>query len=89
MVNEHNQAVEIPGFAIIGPQIEKWHNLRNPLDKGINERLPNSFKEKQIVVSLCEDFATQGDLQIDNHDSKSITTHSRAQRDQIHELFSH
>ena len=80
MVNEHNQAVEITGFAIIGPHIEKWNSLRNPLDKGINERLPNMFKDKQIVLSLCEDFANNSDLQIE-HDNKVLSTYNRSQRE--------
>jgi len=79
-VNEHNQAVEIPGFAIIGPHIEKWNSLRNPLDKGINERLPNVMKEKQIVLSLCEDFANNSDVQIES-DNKTLTTFNRSQRE--------
>lgn len=38
MVQGNAKAVEIPGLAIVGPFIEKWATLRDPLDKGPIER---------------------------------------------------
>jgi hypothetical protein len=33
MINFHQKAVEIPGLGIVGPLLEKWAQLNNPLDK--------------------------------------------------------
>jgi len=43
LIHSHNKAVAIPGFGTLGPHIEKWATLSNPLNKG-----PISTKDSGI-----------------------------------------
>ncbi len=60
MIHGHSKAIEIPGFAIFGPYIEKWANYRDPLDKGPVTNSTYSVKEtpylRTVIAALNEDF---------------------------------
>jgi hypothetical protein len=54
------KAVEIPGFGIIGPLIEKWAMSKDPLNKGTITKQTFSLKDSQflrnVILALTEDF---------------------------------
>lgn len=45
MIHNHARSVEIPGFIIIGPFIEKWATFKDPLDKGPITKSTYALKE--------------------------------------------
>jgi hypothetical protein len=60
MVHQCSKAIEIPGFAIIGPLVQEWQTLRDPLDKGNISKSTFNYKEseapKTVIMALCENF---------------------------------
>lgn len=45
LVHTHAKAVQIPGFGIVGPLVEEWVTLRDPLNKGPIERKTFQLKD--------------------------------------------
>lgn len=62
LVHQHAKAVEIPHLGVIGPFIEKWASMKDPLDKGPITKSTYSVKEpglpRTVILALREDFVT-------------------------------
>jgi hypothetical protein len=69
MVHTHAKAVEIPNFAILGPYIEKWATLKDPLDKGPITKSTYPIKEpsqlRTVITALNDSFVNQASLSLD------------------------
>lgn len=93
MINQYNKAVEIPGFAIVGPLIQQWQTLRDPLDKGTVTKSTFNFKEsnmpKTVILALNEDFASEACLTLEHRGEKAVASYDSQQRDEILSAFAH
>lgn len=48
MAHQHAKAVDIPHLGVIGPYVEKWATMKDPLDKGPITKSTYSVKEPQV-----------------------------------------
>ena len=60
MIHVQAKAVEIPGFGVVGPQIEKWALSKDPLNKGTITKSTFSLKDsaflRTVILILQEEF---------------------------------
>ena len=61
-VHQSAKAIEIPGFLLIGPQIESFTLLRDPLAKGDAKEsysVKDTVLDRKILIGLNQKFLTE------------------------------
>lgn len=93
MLHGQAKAVEIPNLVILGPFIEKWANLKDPLDKGTIVKSTYTVKDttfvRTVIAALNEDFVQAGNLSLETRGDKAVASFNKSQREEILSLFSH
>jgi len=85
MVNQCGRAIEVPGFAIIGPLVQQWQTVRDPLDKGNITKSTYNFKEsespKTVIMALCEKFVSEAQLTLEHRGEKAVASYNQEEHD--------
>ena len=82
MIHDQAKAVEIPGFGVFGPLLEKWVGLKNPLDKGpissstFPLKHPSSLRS--VIAILNEEFIELASLTLDTRSDKAVASFNRS-----------
>jgi len=89
-VHQHARAVEIPHLGVIGPYIEKWATMRDPLDKGPITKLTYSVRDtggfpRTVILALRQDFVVSSELSLEQRNDKAVACYEN--RDELSELF--
>lgn len=91
MVHNRAKAVDIPGFCVVGPLIEEWTKLRDPLNKGISTKTTFSLKDsaflRTVIMALHEDFVNSAGLSLDSRSDKAVVQYSKNPNDEVYKVF--
>ena len=88
-MHQHARAVEIPHFGVIGPYIEKWATMRDPLDKGPITKSTYSVKDsgfpRTVILALRQDFVVSAGFSLEQRNDKAVACYDN--KDELGELF--
>ena len=91
MAHQHAKAVEIPNLGVIGPYVEKWATMKDPLDKGPITKSTYSVKDPSVprtdILALREDFVTSAGISLDQRPDRAVACYDPAFKDELNELF--
>ena len=87
---ENQRPIEVGGLGIFGPEMSKFQKLRDPLNKGIEQKKSNPFDLlKPTRFLACEDFFIQSGYSIepDTNSANRVGLYSKSNRGQVNEWF--
>lgn len=90
IVQKQQRAIELPGFGIFGPIFEKHQGTRDPMDKGVKQRLAAvKLGIVPVFLVLNDDWINtlNDQVSLDQVSEKAVGRFDRYDRSEVNELF--